>query len=120
MGPISNEDEDVANGFSFDAANGDYNENEDTYQSSALEVPKPTGKREPKQARDERKIKQNVPLMPSSASVSFSVQGWLASGIRVDRLVLNTAKSSGLGAGVTPYKGVKYLTVSRKGIETRC
>lgn len=120
VGPPTDEDEDGANGFSFDAANGDYNENEDTYQSSAIEIPKPATKREQKKSRDDRKIKQNAPLMPSSASVSFIVQGWLASGIRVDGLILDTAKSRGLGAGVTPYKGVKYLTVSRKGIETRC
>lgn len=120
IGPPSDEDEDGANDFSFDAANGDYNENEDTYQNSILESAKPTTRIEPKRSRDDRKIKQNAPLMPSSASVSFSVQGWLASGIKVDGLVLNTAKSRGLGAGVTPYKGVKYLTVSRKGIETRC
>ncbi len=120
IGPPSDEDEDGANGFSFDAANGDYNETEDAYQSSAIEIVKPGPKKGQKESRDDRKIKQNAPSMPSSASVSFSVQGWLASGIKVDGLMLNTVKSRGLGAGVTPYKGVKYLTVSKKGIETRC
>ena len=120
IGPNNDEDEDGPNGFSFDAANGEYNENEDAYQSSTKDVAKPVSKEESYQARDDRKIKQNASLMPCSASVSFSVQGWLASGIKVDGLVINAARSRGLSAGVTPYKGVKYLTVSRKGIETRC
>ncbi|EXJ73860.1 uncharacterized protein A1O5_03622 [Cladophialophora psammophila CBS 110553] len=58
-------------------------------------------------------------LMPRSISVSFSVKGWLPSGIKVDSLVVDVKKSKGLGDGVRPYKGVKYLTVSRQGIERR-
>lgn len=69
---------------------------------------------------DERKVRQNAVLMPSSATISFSVKGWLASGIKVDSLNVDTRKSKGLGAGVTPYKGVKYLTVSNNGVEVRC
>ncbi|RMZ82227.1 hypothetical protein DV738_g1834, partial [Chaetothyriales sp. CBS 135597] len=45
--------------------------------------------------------------------------GWLASGIRVDSLTVDTKKSRGLGEGVRPYKGVKYVTVSRQGVERR-
>ncbi|KAI9655241.1 MAG: hypothetical protein M1831_004951 [Alyxoria varia] len=59
-------------------------------------------------------------LMPQSANLSFSVKGWLASGIKVDSLNINTQTSKGLGAGVSPYKGVKYHTVSQQGIEVRC
>ncbi|PGH20769.1 hypothetical protein AJ80_03530 [Polytolypa hystricis UAMH7299] len=59
-------------------------------------------------------------LMPTSATVSFTVRGWLPSGIRVDALIVDTRKSRGLGEGVKPYKGVKYLCVSRKGVERRC
>ena len=70
--------------------------------------------------RDRRQIQQNASLMPRSASVSFSVKGWLASGIKVEALSIDPRKSRGLGEGVKPYKGVKYLTVSRKGVETRC
>lgn len=120
VGPLTEDDEDGTNGFSFDAANGECDVQEDTYQSSALDTPKKSSAKEQKQSSDQRKVKQNVPLMPSSASVSFSVKGWLVSGIRVDGLVLDTRKSRGLGEGVKPYKGVKYLTVSRKGVETRC
>ncbi|OAP65600.1 hypothetical protein AYL99_01572 [Fonsecaea erecta] len=58
-------------------------------------------------------------LMPRSISVSFSVKGWLSSGIKVDSLVVDVKKSKGLGDGVRPYKGVKYLTVSRQGVERR-
>ena len=129
IGPLSDDDADAADGLSFDAANGEYNdvEEEETYQSSLLDTPekqkkkkKNSAAKEQPQSRDRRKTQQNAPLMPSSASVSFSVKGWLASGIRVDGLVLDARKSRGLGEGVRPYKGVKYLTVSRKGVETRC
>lgn len=64
--------------------------------------------------------KKNKVLMPSCATVSFTVKGWLPSGIKVESLNVDQKKSKGLGAGVQPYKGVKYLCVSRKGVETRC
>ena len=121
VGPVDDdEEEDAANGFRFDAANGEYDEREDAYQTSTSESAKPTSTKEPQDLKDVRKIQQNTPLMPSSASVSFNVKGWLASGIRVDGLVIDTRKSRGLGEGVKPYKGVKYLTVSKRGVETRC
>ncbi|KIX00653.1 uncharacterized protein Z518_09718 [Rhinocladiella mackenziei CBS 650.93] len=62
---------------------------------------------------------KNKALMPRSILVSFSVKGWLPSGIKVDSLVVDAKKSKGLGDGVRPYKGVKYLTVSRQGVERR-
>lgn len=58
-------------------------------------------------------------LMPRSVAVSFNVKGWLPSGIKVDALLVEVKKSKGLGDGVRPYKGVKYLTVSRRGVERR-
>ncbi|CAK7213353.1 hypothetical protein SCUCBS95973_001775 [Sporothrix curviconia] len=72
------------------------------------------------EAAANRKIARNKILMPSSATVSFSVKGWLASGVRVESIVLDTRRSRGLGDSVKPYKGVKYLTVSKGGIELRC
>ncbi|KAI8936640.1 hypothetical protein NX059_007039 [Plenodomus lindquistii] len=69
---------------------------------------------------DAQRAKANKVLMPSCATLSFSVKGWLPSGIRVDALNLDQKRSKGLGSGVTPYKGVKYLCVSRKGVECRC
>ncbi|KAI9038605.1 putative AP-3 adaptor complex subunit mu [Aspergillus affinis] len=66
------------------------------------------------------KSQLNTNLMPNSASVSFSVRGWLPSGIKVDSLNIDPRRSRGLGEGVKPYKGVKYLCVSRKGVERRC
>ena len=124
VGPLSDDDEEEAtNGFRFDASSGEYNEYE-TYQGSASESTKGTSsmkdQRQQQEQRDLRKVEQNKVFMPRSASVSFSVKGWLASGIRVDGLVVDTRKSRGLGEGVRPYKGVKYLTVSRKGVEIRC
>jgi AP-3 complex subunit mu len=59
-------------------------------------------------------------LMPDSASISFQVKGWLASGIKVDKLAIDSNRSRGLGAGVQPFKGVKYLSISHEGVETRC
>ena len=72
------------------------------------------------ESRDVRKVEANRGLMPSSAAVSFSVKGWLPSGVRVDSLVVDVKRSKGLGEGIKPVKGAKYLTVSRKGVETRC
>lgn len=94
----------------------DYDDDDDTndYQSSAAD-PKPNSA-----DKDAKKLRQNAVLMPASASLSFGVKGWLASGLKVDSLVIDTKRSKGLGESVRPYKGVKYLTVSRKGIEVRC
>ncbi|KAF2435752.1 clathrin adaptor, mu subunit [Tothia fuscella] len=70
--------------------------------------------------RSAKRIKSNRTLMPGSASISFQVKGWLASGIKVDKLVIDTQRSRGVGANMQPYKGVKYLTVSKDGVEIRC
>ena len=61
----------------------------------------------------------NKALMPRSVAVSFNVKGWLASGIKVESLLVDVKRSKGLGDGVKPYKGVKYLTVSKGGVERR-
>lgn len=58
-------------------------------------------------------------LMPCTISTSFTVKGWLPSGIKVDALSIDARKSKGLGEGVKPYKGVKYICISRKGVERR-
>lgn len=58
-------------------------------------------------------------LLPRTISASFTVKGWLPSGIKVDALSVDVKKSRGLGDGVKPYKGVKYVCVSRKGVERR-
>lgn len=121
VGPLAESGgEDTVNGFYSSSGAGDYDEQQDAYQSSFKEPVKATNTKEQQESQDPRKVQQNAFLMPSSASVSFSVKGWLASGIKVEGLVIDTRKSRGLGEGVKPYKGVKYLTVSRKGIETRC
>ena len=120
VGPLPDDEEASMNGFRLDNVNGDYNDKEETYQASLTESAKAASTKEQQDPRDLYKIQQNSPLMPSSASVSFSVKGWLASGVKVDGLIIDTRKSRGLGEGVKPYKGVKYLTVSRKGVETRC
>ena len=66
-----------------------------------------------------KRTQANKALMPRSIAVSFNVKGWIPSGIKVDSLAVDVKKSKGLGDGVRPYKGVKYLTVSRQGVERR-
>jgi AP-3 complex subunit mu len=112
VGPFSEEEDFEGNGFKLES---DYNYEDDAYQA-----PVPVEKKVESEQGDLRKIAQNKILMPSSTNVSFSVKGWLASGIKVESLVVDTRKSRGLGEGVKPYKGVKYLTVSRNGVEIRC
>ncbi|KOS20193.1 AP-3 complex subunit mu-1 [Escovopsis weberi] len=107
-------------GLGVGQATGDYGE---PYQAVATggraggEEGAPGGKG---QEQDVKRVAQNKMLMPSSASVSFSVKGWLASGLRVDSIAVDARNSRGLGEGVKPYKGVKYLTVSKGGVEIRC
>lgn len=88
-------------------------------ETAASKLDKAVGQ-ETEEDRDAKKVAQNKILMPSSASVSFTVKGWLPSGIKVESIMLDTRKSRGLGEGVKPYKGVKYLTVSKGGVEIRC
>ena len=92
---------------------------DEPYQSTADTKPA-AGADKAEEERDVKKAAQNKILMPSSASVSFSVKGWLASGIKVESILLDSRKSRGLGEGVKPYKGVKYLTISKGGVEIRC
>lgn len=116
LGPFSGNDEDFeGNGFKLD---GSYDYNEDAYQGAPAKKVKAVGTAQEQQ--DLNKVAQNKILMPSSANVSFSVKGWLPSGIKVDSLVIDTRNSRGIGEGIKPYKGVKYLTVSRGGVEIRC
>lgn len=123
VGALSNEQQEDAfdpSGFGF----GEYSYNE-PYQSvpvAKVAQGSKSGKanEDGSDERDAQKAAQNKILMPSSASVNFSVKGWLASGLKVDSIVLDTRKSRGLGEGVKPYKGVKYLTVSKGGVELRC
>lgn len=112
VGPLSDDDDFEGNGFKLD---GGYDYDEEPYQSEPVKKPAETSEQ-----KDERKVAQNKILMPSSANVSFSVKGWLASGIKVESLNIDTRKSRGLGDSVKPYKGVKYLTVSKGGVEIRC
>lgn len=101
------------NDYSYSSRGGN-----EPYQSSSGKAAAPGT--EGHAERDAKRTAQNKILMPSSAAVSFTVKGWVASGLKVDSIMLDTRKSRGLGEGVKPYKGVKYLTVSRGGVELRC
>lgn len=118
QGPLSDEDDEdegdeIANGMT--ATTYDYDDDAPTsYQShSAAPKARPNGATA---AKPEKKRE----LMPTAAMLSFSVKGWLASGLKVESLLVDTKKSKGIGAEVKPYKGVKYLTVSKEGVEVRC
>jgi hypothetical protein len=118
VGPLTgDEDSDDANGLGF-GFGPDYSYSE-PYQS----LPEDKGegeKGDDGSDKESKRVAQNKILMPSSASVSFTVKGWLVSGLKVDSIMIDTRKSRGLGEGVKPYKGVKYLTVSKGGVEIRC
>lgn len=114
VGPLADGDDYEANGFKLDES---YDYQEEAYQTAPV---KDMSFEKTEEQRDMRKFAQNKILMPSSATVSFSVKGWLISGIKVESLVIDTRKSRGLGEGIKPYKGVKYLTASRRGVEIRC
>ncbi|KAJ4304560.1 hypothetical protein N0V90_000086 [Kalmusia sp. IMI 367209] len=60
----------------------------------------------PSKVKDEAtRIKQNKVLMPSCATISFTVKGWLPSGIKVEGLVVDQKRSKGLGRGCSRIKG---------------
>jgi AP-3 complex subunit mu len=119
-GTVVGQDEDSADiePVSFSTSTYDYDDDDENSPPSKSDVPK----QKPLSSEDAnaKRVKQNKVLMPSCATVSFSVKGWLASGIKVESLNVDQKRSKGLGSGVTPYKGVKYLCVSRRGVEARC
>jgi AP-3 complex subunit mu len=118
VGADSSDDDDLDNSgpVSFGASTYDYDD--DATTSIQPSVSTPSGQNKPD--TDAKRVQANKVLMPSCATVSFSVKGWLPSGIRVESLNVDQKRSKGLGSGVLPYKGVKYLAVSRRGVECRC
>ena len=106
------------NGLRLQSDTFDYTDSE-PYQATVSAVPTHDDI-DTETKNNAKAIKQNALLMPTSAMISFSIKGWLASGLKVDSLIIDMKASKGLGAGVTPYKGVKYSTVSQKSVEVRC
>lgn len=116
VGPLPDDSaEEDPTGFGF----GKEYSYDEPYQGSTV-TRRPKAQARGSEERVGRKVAQNKILMPSSASVSFSVKGWVPSGIKVESIVVDSRKSRGLGEGVKPYKGVKYLTISKGGVEIRC
>jgi AP-3 complex subunit mu len=127
---IDDSDEDIENGKTGSKTNpllGYYDEDSataaETYQAST-QTPSAVAKSVTpipftSSLAQQRKAQANKLLMPTSVAVSFNVRGWLPSGIKVDSLNVDVRRSKGLGEGVRPYKGVKYVTVSRSGVERR-
>ena len=127
IGPVTVEDAEedaegeISNGLTTNPLLGYYDEDSAnaTDACQALASSKGTARSRGTPATRQRRSQANRALMPRSACVSFNVRGWLPSGIKVDSLVINTAKSRGLSENTKPFKGVKLLSVSRKGVERR-
>ncbi|KAF2249232.1 hypothetical protein BU26DRAFT_427019 [Trematosphaeria pertusa] len=118
-GTVIGQDEDEGlEGGAVSLSSNTYDYDDD--QTSSYQSPSEAPSKTKDEGSDARKVKQNKVLMPSCATVSFSVKGWLPSGIKVESLTVDQKRSKGLGAGITPYKGVKYVCVSRNGVESRC
>jgi len=113
------DDEDTGNGITngMTATTYDYDDDTPASHQSQHSASRSNGAAA---VRSKGKTEKNRELMPTAAMLSFSVKGWLASGLKVESLLVDTKKSRGLGAEVKPYKGVKYLTVSKQGVEVRC
>jgi AP-3 complex subunit mu len=120
QGQLAEEDEESSDptGFGFNGVS-EYSYDE-PYQAETKKKDKKKATATTDEEKDGRKTAHNKILMPSSAAVSFSVKGWLPSGIKVESIVVDPRKSRGLGESVKPYKGVKYLTISKGGVEIRC
>lgn len=122
QGPLSEEDEEdhghrAMNGLSTST----YEYDDDAPSSYQAQPSAPaSGSNGSSETGSRGRLEKNRELMPTAATLSFSVKGWLASGLKVESLLVDTKKSKGLGAEVKPYKGVKYLTVSKDGVEVRC
>lgn len=113
VGPLTATPADEAdvNGFA------QYAYDEDGYQASPTETNNPS---KHGTIQDDKVAEQYKMLMPTATSASFSIKGWLASGIRIESLNIDRNKSKGLAEGIKPYKGVRYLSVSKGGVEMRC
>jgi AP-3 complex subunit mu len=123
QGPLRNEDdeEEERNGIMNGMTTTMYDYDDDTSASYQAQLAAPKSRANGANAASARgKADKNRELMPTAAMLSFSVKGWLASGLKVESLLVDSKKSKGLGAEVKPYKGVKYLTVSKEGVEVRC
>lgn len=111
------EEIDSSNGIASNALSGYYDENPAEVKSKDKAPISTMSKSIP--AMQQKRSQANKALMPRSVAVSFTVRGWLPSGIKVDSLVVDAKNSKGIGENVKPFKGVKYLTVSKKGVERR-
>lgn len=124
IGPINTEgfeeefeEIDSSNGIASNALSGYYDENSAEVRSKDKAATSTMSNSTP--ATQQKRSQANRALMPRVVAVSFTVRGWLPSGIKVDSLVVDAKNSKGLGENVKPFKGVKYLTVSKKGVERR-
>lgn len=123
QGPLTDEDdqEEESNGIMNGMTATTYDYDDDATSSYQSHSAAPKQRSNGAAAANSRgKADKNRDLMPTAAMLSFSVKGWLASGLKVESLLIDSKKSKGLGPEVKPYKGVKYLTVSKEGVEVRC
>jgi AP-3 complex subunit mu len=111
------EEESAAEAGKLNSMAGYYNE--ESVATQAANEPEPSLASSASGANATKRAQASKALTPRSIAVSFNVKGWIPSGIKVESLAVDVKKSKGLGDGVRPYKGVKYLTVSRQGVERR-
>lgn len=114
--PLDEDTDDENNDEEGDAVSdsGDY---DDGSGRAALPKIQNRKKEEAEEEKAQRRKSKMAVMMPRSVLVGFVVKGWLASGVKVESLQVVHGK--GLGEGVKPYKGVKYLTKAG-GMEVRC
>ena len=108
------EDDEDSSDSEAESVTGEYDDG--SKPPPAVRVPSKK-KEEALEARLLRRKMKVATMMPRTVLAGFSVKGWLASGVKVDGLQVVHAK--GVGEGVKPYKGVKYLTKA-SGMEFRC
>ncbi|TKX27264.1 putative AP-3 complex subunit mu [Elsinoe australis] len=77
----------------------DYDEGDAAGYQSEEPVGAPDTKVKDEKAEEQKRKAASEALMPRSVNLSFSVKGWLASGLKVDSLTIDTKRSRGLGEG---------------------
>ncbi|TGZ82793.1 clathrin adaptor, mu subunit [Ascodesmis nigricans] len=120
---VREDDDEDSDGNEEEEAEGQYSKEYDEYDEKARDeygeqrAEKKRLQQTEKKEKEKEAKRKNAKIMPRCVVLGFAVKGWLASGVKVESLRIVGGK--GLGEGVKPYKGVKYVTKS-SGVEVRC
>ncbi|KAI9671927.1 MAG: hypothetical protein M1817_002342 [Caeruleum heppii] len=120
--PRPQDSHDTPSGYSYDPSRDADRLPSGSYQSLSSPLPSPPTKPLTKTTKSLPTKSSSTPStpMPTSLTLSFTTKNYLASGLKVEKLTVDHRRSRGLGEGVRPYKGVRYVTVSKGGVECRC